>query len=90
MHGLEGLKHMPTSIIPAIYDESLADENREVRTEDAQAMIKRLAAEEGLLVGTSSGAAVACALEVARELTEGVVVTIMPDSAMKYLDHCFW
>lgn len=90
MHGLEGMKHMPTSIKPGIYDESLADENRGVRTEDAQAMVKRLAREEGLLVGLSSGAAVHCALEVARELDTGVVVTVLPDNALKYLDQKFW
>ena len=90
MHGLEGMKHMPTSKKPGFYDESLADENRWVRTEEAQAMVKRLAREEGLLVGLSAGAAVDCALSVARELTEGVVVTVLPDNAMKYLDQKFW
>ena len=90
MHGLEGMKHLPTSIVPAIYEESLADENRWVRTEDAQAMCLRLAKEEGLLVGPSAGAAVACALDVARSLSEGVVVTILPDGGQKYLDFRFW
>lgn len=90
MHGLEGMKHMPTSIVPGIYDEGLADENRWVRTEDAQAMCLRLAKEEGLLVGPSAGAAVAMALEVAKELSEGVVVTILADSGHKYLDFRFW
>lgn len=90
MHGLEGWKHMATSIKPAFYDETMADENREVRTEDAQRMIKRLAAEEGLLVSPSAGAAMHVALEVARELKDGVVVTVMADNAMKYLDHTFW
>ena len=90
MHGLEGWKHMATSIKPAFYDESMADESREVRTEDAQVMLKRLAAEEGLLVSPSAGAAVQAALDVARELKDGVVVTIMADNAMKYLDHEFW
>jgi len=87
LHALEGWKHMPTSIKPGFYDESLADENIEVRTEDAQAMIKRLAAEEGLLVSASAAAAVVSALEVARQLDDGVVVTIMADNAAKYLDH---
>lgn len=87
LHALEGWKHMPTSIQPGFYDDHLADRNVEVRTEDAQAMVKRLAAEEGLLVSPSSGAAVASALAVARELNEGVVVTIMADNAAKYLDH---
>ena len=90
MHGLEGMKHIPTSIVPAIYEESLADENRWLRTEDAQAMCLRLAREEGLLVGPSAGAAVACALDVARSLSDGVVVTILPDGGHKYLDFRFW
>ncbi len=90
MHGLEGLKHMPTSIVPGIYDETRADENRWVRTEDAQKMCLRLAREEGLLVGMSAGAAVAGALQVARELKEGTVVTILCDSGHKYLDFEFW
>jgi len=87
LHALEGWKHMPTSIKPGFYDDSLADENIEVRTEDAQAMIKRLAAEEGLLASASAAAAVVSALEVARQLDDGVVVTIMADNAAKYLDH---
>lgn len=90
MHGLEGLKHMPTSIVPEIYDEARAHENRWVRTEDAQAMCRRLAKEEGLLVGMSAGGAVACALDVARTLKSGTVVTILCDSAHKYLDFEFW
>ena len=90
MHGLEGMKHMPTSIVPGIYDEGVADENRWVRTEDAQAMCLRLAKEEGLLVGPSAGAAVSMALDVARDLSDGVVVTILPDSGHKYLDFRFW
>ena len=90
MHGLEGLKHIPTSIVPGIYRKDLADEERVVRTEDAQDMCLRLAKEEGLLVGPSAGAAVACALEVARSLSEGVVVTVLPDSGLKYLDFRFW
>jgi cysteine synthase B len=87
LHALEGWKHMPTSLQPGFYDEKLADRNIEVRTEDAEAMIKRLAMEEGLLVSPSSAAAVASALAVARGLDEGVVVTIMADNASKYLDH---
>lgn len=90
MHGLEGLKHMPTSIVPGIYDDGLADEDLSVRTEDAQAMVLRLAREEGLLVGLSAGAALTCALRVARKLSSGVVVAILPDSALKYLDFNFW
>ena len=90
MHGLEGMKHMPTSIVPTIYDDRLADENRWVRTEDAQRVIRRLAREEGLLVGPSAGAAVACALEIAKELSSGTIVAMLPDSGHKYLDFSFW
>jgi cysteine synthase B len=90
-HGLEGLKHMPTAIKPGIYDESLADVNLEVRTEDAHEMVKRLAREEGLFVGISSGAAAVAALQVASQLDEGIVVTIFPDAGYKYLsDKNLW
>jgi S-sulfo-L-cysteine synthase (O-acetyl-L-serine-dependent) len=90
-HGLEGLKHMPTAIKPGIYDPSFADETREVRTEDAHEMVLRLAREEGLFVGISSGAAAIAALRLAEELDEGVVVTILPDAGYKYLsDRSLW
>lgn len=89
-HGLEGMKHMESAIVPSIYDPSIADENRRAATEDAYAMVKRLAREEGILVGISAGAAVATALEVAREIEEGVVVTILCDGADKYLSDNFW
>jgi S-sulfo-L-cysteine synthase (O-acetyl-L-serine-dependent) len=90
-HGLEGLKHMPTAIRPGIYDPGFADETREVRTEDAHSMVLRLAREEGLFVGISSGAAAVAALRVARELDEGVVVTLFPDAGYKYLsDRALW
>jgi S-sulfo-L-cysteine synthase (O-acetyl-L-serine-dependent) len=90
-HGLEGLKHMPTAIQPGIYDPSFADETREVRTEDAHEMVLRLAREEGLFVGISSGAAAIAALRVAEELDEGVVVTLFPDAGYKYLsDKSLW
>ena len=90
-HGLEGLKHMPTAIVPGIYDPAFADETREVRTEDAHAMVLRLAREEGLFVGISSGAAAVAALRVAEELEEGVVVTVFPDAGYKYLsDKSLW
>jgi len=92
-HGLEGLKHMPTAIVPPIYDASLADENLEVRTEDAQRMAKRLAREEGILVGVSAGAALCACLDVARRLPRGesaVIVTVFPDSGEKYLSERFW
>ena len=90
MHGLEGLKHMPTSIVPRIYDETRADENLWIRTEEAQAMCLRMAKEEGLLIGLSAGSAVAAALRVARDLDDGVVVTVLCDSGHKYLDFNFW
>jgi len=90
LHGLEGMKHMASALVPAIYDPSLADEDRAVATEDAHEMVRRLAREEGLLVGISAGAALSCALEVARELDRGVVVTIFPDGGDKYLSEAFW
>jgi cysteine synthase B len=92
-HGLEGLKHMATAIVPPIYDASLADENLEVRTEDAQRMAKRLAREEGILVGVSAGAALCACLDVAKRLPRGesaVIVTVFPDSGEKYLSERFW
>lgn len=91
LHGLEGMKHMQTAIVPGIYDETLADENVEVATEDAQEMTRRLAREEGLLVGVSSGANVYAALRLARELPPGsVVVTILCDGGGRYLSEHFW
>ena len=89
-HGIEGLKHMPTAIRPGIYDETLADVNLEVTTEEAYAMVRRLAREEGMLVGVSSGAALAGALRLARTIGRGVIVTIFPDSGDKYLSERFW
>lgn len=89
-HGLEGLKHLPTSIVPEIYDDTLSDEEMTIETEDAQAMVRRLAREEGLLVGPSAGAAAAAALQIANGLKEGVVVTILCDSGHKYLGFDFW
>jgi cysteine synthase B len=90
-HGLEGMKHMRTALVPGIYDASLADENVVVRTEDAQEMTRRLAREEGLLVGVSSGANVFAALELARSLPAGaVVVTVLCDGGGKYLSENFW
>jgi cysteine synthase B len=89
-HGLEGLKHLPTSIVPGIYDGSVADEDLEVSTEDSYAMTLRLAREEGLLVGISSGASMVAALKVAEQVRSGVIVTIFPDSGDKYLSERFW
>jgi cysteine synthase B len=93
-NGLEGLKHMATAIVPPIYDAALADRNIEMETEAAYAMAKRLGRTEGLLVGVSSAAAVATCLRVAEEESEqgreAVIVTILADSADKYLSERFW
>jgi S-sulfo-L-cysteine synthase (O-acetyl-L-serine-dependent) len=92
-HGLEGLKHMPTALVPPIYDPSLADENIEVKTEAGQRMAKQLAREEGILVGVSAGAALWACLEVARRLARdqhALIVTVFPDSGEKYLSERFW
>jgi cysteine synthase B len=92
-HGLEGLKHMATAIVPKIYDPELADEDLAVRTEDAQKMVKRMAREEGILAGVSSGGALCACFDVARRLPAGqraVIVTVFPDSGEKYLSERFW
>jgi cysteine synthase B len=93
-HGLEGLKHMATAIVPAIYDPSLADRNIQVETEAAYAMAKHLARIEGLLVGISAAAAVAASLRIAEEQAalgkEAVIVTVLPDAADRYLSERFW
>jgi cysteine synthase B len=90
LHGLEGLKHMETAIVPGIYDPSLADEDLRASTEDAYTLVKRLAREEGLLVGISGGAALATALNVAKGTRNAVIVTVFPDSADKYMSERFW
>jgi cysteine synthase B len=90
LHGVEGLKHMETAIRPGIYDSGLADEDLRISTERAYSMTRRLAAEEGLFVGVSSGAALAAALDVAAGITEGVIVTVFPDSGTRYLTERFW
>jgi cysteine synthase B len=89
-HGLEGLKHMPTAIVPPIYDPTLADENLGVATEAAQELVRDLARRQGLLVGLSSGAALAASRAVAARLERGVIVTIFPDSGHRYLEEKFW
>jgi S-sulfo-L-cysteine synthase (O-acetyl-L-serine-dependent) len=87
LHGLEGLKHLQTAMVPGIYDPTLADENVEVATDDALVMTERLAREEGLFVGPSSGANVFAALRLARTLSEdAVVVTILCDGGEKYVE----
>jgi cysteine synthase B len=90
LHGLEGLKHMPTAIRPAIYDETVADRSVTVSTEEAFETTLKLAREEGLFVGVSAGAAVASALKVAGALEHGLVVTVLPDAGFKYLSEKFW
>jgi S-sulfo-L-cysteine synthase (O-acetyl-L-serine-dependent) len=90
MHGLEGLKHMASSIVPGIYHEAQLDRKVPVSTEDSYDMVYALGQVEGMLVGQSSGAAMIAALRVARELREGCVVTIFPDSGDKYLSTNLW
>lgn len=91
LHGLEGMKHLETAIVPGIYDETIAHENVTVETENAQAMTRQLAKEEGLFVGISSGANVFAALELAKNLKEkAVIVTILCDGGGKYLNESFW
>jgi S-sulfo-L-cysteine synthase (O-acetyl-L-serine-dependent) len=89
-NGLEGLKHMPSAIKPGIYDDQLADEQVTVRTEDAYQMARTLAVKEGLFVGISAAAAVVASVNLARQLDEGVVVTVLPDNGFKYLSERFW
>jgi cysteine synthase B len=93
-HGLEGLKHMPTAIKPGIYDESLADSQLGISTEATYEMARRLAREEGYLVGISAGTAMVGALQIAEALAQarqpGVIVTLFPDNAYKYLSEPFW
>jgi cysteine synthase B len=89
-HGLEGMKHMATAIVPKIYDPTLADDELAVATEEAYAMTRRLAREEGMLLGISAGAAVVASLKVAKRAGRGVVVTVLSDSGDKYLSERFW
>jgi cysteine synthase B len=90
LHGLEGLKHMASSIVPGIYHEDELDEKIAVSTEDAYSMVYRLSQEEGVLVGQSSGAAMYAAVKVARRLRSGTIVTIFPDFGDKYLTTNLW
>ncbi len=92
-HGIEGAKYLPTAIVPRIYDPSLADQNLEIVTEDAYAMARRLAREQGLLVGVSSAAAIVGCLQIAENLKinqRATIVTILCDSGEKYLSEKFW
>ncbi|MCC6324347.1 MAG: cysteine synthase [Candidatus Brocadia sp.] len=90
MHGLEGMKHMATSVIPGIYDEHFPDRKIAIETEDAYMSVKRLAAEEGLFVGYSSGAALVASIKIANEIETGTVVTVFPDRGDRYLSTSFW
>jgi len=91
LHGLEGMKHMATALVPGIYDAKLADENVEVATEDAQEMTRRLAREEGLFVGVSAGANAYAAIRLARTLPpSSIVVTVLCDGGGKYLSERWW
>ncbi len=87
MHGLEGLKHLESSIVPGIYDMEFADSTIFVNTDSAYDMVKKITTIEGLAVGHSSGAAIVAALQVAEELTEGTIVVIFPDGGDRYLSH---
>jgi cysteine synthase B len=89
-HGIEGVKHLESSIVPGIWDPSLPDEHMAVATEDAQAAARRLAREEGFLVGTSSGAALDAVLRLAERVRDGVIVTVFPDAGDKYLGERYW
>jgi cysteine synthase B len=90
MHGVEGLKHMETAIKPGIYDDRLADEDVRISTEQAYEYTRRLASEAGILVGVSSGAALAASLGLAARIRKGVVVMVFPDSGTRYLTERFW
>ena len=90
LHGVEGLKHLASASTPGIYDPSLVDEVITISTEEAQATVRRLAREDGVLVGVSSGANVAAARRVASRMLAGVVVTILCDGGLRYLSERFW
>lgn len=90
LHGLEGLKHMATSIVPGIYDPRFGNGNIEISTEESYECVKRLSREEGMLVGISSGTALCAALKVASKIKYGFIVTIFPDAGYRYLNEEFW
>lgn len=90
LHGLEGLKHMQSAVVPGIYDASIADAVLDVSTDEAHAMMRRLAKEEGLFLGISSGANIAAALKVAGTIASGLIVTILCDDGSRYLSEHIW
>ena len=90
VHAIEGLKDMESAIVPGIYDPALADESLRISTEESWDLTRRLARDEGLLVGVSSGAALAGALRIAATIDRGVIVTVFPDSGTRYLSERFW
>ena len=90
LHGLEGLKHMETAIVPGIFDQALPDRTLPVDTEETFRMARRLAREEGLFVGISAAAAALAATKIAAQIEQGVIVTVFPDAALKYLSERFW
>jgi cysteine synthase B len=90
LHGLEGLKHLPSSVQPAIYEPDVIDDTMEVSTEEAYAMAIRLARQDGLLVGVSAAAAAVAAFKLGQTLEQGHIVAVLPDSGLKYLGLPFW
>ena len=90
LHGLEGLKHMETSIVPGIYDPGGFDGTLFVSTEDAYAMMESVMRTSGIFIGHSGGAAIFAAVKTARSLETGVIVTVLPDSGFRYLSEKLW
>ena len=90
LHGLEGLKHMESAIVPPIYDAGLASRDERVSTEEAYRMVLQLARTEGVVSGPSSGAALAASVRIAQEIEQGVIVTVFPDGGDRYLSERFW
>jgi len=89
-HGIEGLKHMESSIKPGIFDETIIDRMVYVKTLEAYEMTRRLAKEEGLFLGISSGAAIHAAIQIAKNIKRGTIVAIAPDGGEKYLSSSLW
>ena len=90
LHGVEGWKHLDSAEVPSIYNPNLADQNVEISTEEAQDMVRYLAKKQGLLVSVSSGAAAVAAKKIGDQIEEGIIVTVFPDNALKYLSESFW